>query len=122
MKKLFSKIPQILGLGLVLLFVLAGCGGRRPTPTAVPTPVISAGSSAAYMKTAGDLLAQKDFAGAISAYERALALDANSSLAYYGRGQAYAALKDFEPAAADFSSAIRLDPTFILSYAARASV
>jgi predicted TPR repeat methyltransferase len=59
---------------------------------------------------------------AVSAYDRAIAIEPENSEAYYGIGRAFQLTKDFVAAAHSFDAAIKHDPEFGEAYAARGQV
>ena len=62
------------------------------------------------------LFADKNYSGAIAAYDEALTLNPNSAAAYDRRGNARVGMKDFDRAMADFDAALKIDPNFALAY------
>jgi serine/threonine protein kinase len=56
-----------------------------------------------------------EYAEAIAAYARALALDGTDAETYNYRGSTYFALKEYDKAIADFGRALTLDPSYTLA-------
>jgi tetratricopeptide (TPR) repeat protein/mono/diheme cytochrome c family protein len=67
------------------------------------------------IRRAEALLAKGDTAGALRAYEEAVAADANDAAARLGRGDAYRRAGDMGRALADYDEAVRLDPRSALA-------
>ena len=83
-----------------------------------PRPANPAGEGGALasIKEGRAKLLQKDYAGAINEYTRAIGLTRRAAGAYEGRGFAKRMLKDYDGAVADFSKAIELSPKFTTAY------
>jgi lipoprotein NlpI len=90
---------------LALLCALVACRNDGPGATAA-----EAGSA---------LLVRGDNAGAVAAFDRAIALDPGLADAYRNRGVAYRNLKRYDRAIRDYDEAIRLDPTSAGTYNSR---
>jgi tetratricopeptide (TPR) repeat protein len=73
-----------------------------------------------YESRAKYLLAQKDYAGAIVDYSKAIDRDGTSQSNYRARASSYMKLGDYASAVADFTKMIELKPDTIEFYAVRA--
>ena len=112
-KKMTSVLLSALAAG-----TLAGALTLFP-PAALAAP---APQTAAEWWEQGSLLSlQKDFDGAIAAYDKAIALQPQYADAYNNRGNAYMGKGEYEKAIADFSQAIVLDPQYADAYYNRAN-
>lgn len=117
----------LLGLLLCLLLfhstpltLLAQSGGTTtPLRAALKR---TAQSAADYVKEGEALLEGDDYAGAIAAFDQALALDDTLVRAYVGRGQAYWLQDEYEQALADLNQAIALTTEDADTYAIRGAV
>ena len=115
------------GLLLSLLFfqstpltVMAQSGGTTtPLRAALKR---TAQSAADYVKEGEALLDADDYAGAIAAFDQALALDDTLVSAYVGRGQVYWLQDEYEQALADLNQAIALTTEDADAYAIRGAV
>ena len=61
------------------------------------------------------LYRERDYLGAIEAYDRAILIQPKFAKAYYERGNAYFALGDLSLAIADYNRAVEIDSQFILA-------
>jgi tetratricopeptide (TPR) repeat protein len=66
-----------------------------------------------------DKYTQKDYQGAIEAFDRAIELNPNYADAYSYRGKAGAQLRDMQGALADYDRALKIDPNFAEVYYSR---
>ncbi|BGP41563.1 Small glutamine-rich tetratricopeptide repeat-containing protein 2 [Rhodotorula kratochvilovae] len=62
------------------------------------------------------LMAKKDYAGAIAAYTDAIAKDARNPVYLSNRAAAHSSLQDFQAAVDDARAALAIDPTFSKAY------
>ena len=99
---------------LSVILLAAGCTtlGVAATPTLGTSPIWTLSQSMAESNVQFGNLAMKqnDVAGAISHYDRAVALWPECILAHYYRGAARQASGDINGAAADFNAVIALTP------------
>lgn len=92
-------------------------------PSSTPAPALSGGPSAAdkeqaekHKQTGNNLMASKDYQGAIDAYTEAIALDPNNPVYYSNRAAAWTSLGDHAVAVDDAEMAIAVDPKFVKAY------
>ncbi len=85
---------------------LRGCGGQV-NPGAKGAP----GAAADELARALVLARTQDWTGAVSALDRAVALEPRLGIAYLNRGLVHERLGDTEAAAADLDRAVRFDPS-----------
>ena len=81
-----------------------------PAPVPGPTAPTAAPSAAQRYRTALNLVSRRDFAGAITLLNEAIALDPRLAVAYTARASARFGLGRFSDAADDYKAAIGLDP------------
>ena len=62
------------------------------------------------------LMAKKDYQGAIAAYSDAIAKDARNPVYFSNRAAAYSSLQDFKQAVSDARDALAIDPSFSKAY------
>lgn len=98
-------------VALLLLVTAAGCAGN--SLGYLP-------SSERHRMIGGRLQEQRDYAGAIAAYDRAIARQATNAHAYNDRGCAKRSAGDFDGALADFNTGIRIRPSYGTLYFNRA--
>jgi tetratricopeptide (TPR) repeat protein len=68
------------------------------------------GKDSAHSRRGRELLAAKNYAAAIDAFTKAIALDPSATANYNNRANAYDSLKAYDKAIADYTTAIRLAP------------
>ena len=89
----FSRANRLAAIGLLALFLLAGCGSPEES-----------------LRLGDKYLADGQKEKAIEAYSKAIQIDPNCKKAYLSRAMCYNETDQPEKAVKDFSMAIRLDP------------
>lgn len=119
-KRAYSIAPET--LASVLEKHVQAAASAAPT-SATPAPTPSGPASAAdkalaeKAKSSGNqLMAGKDYAGAIAAYGQAIALDGGNKVYWSNRAAAHSQLQDHASAIADARQAIVIDPAFSKAY------
>jgi Flp pilus assembly protein TadD len=96
------------GLAIPLqIYVAAKSNFITPTNITPPQDFVSVGRRK---------LKQKDYQGAITKFNQALASNPNDIDAYYGRGQAYFSQQDYQAAVNDLNQIIRFNPQLVDAY------
>ena len=80
----------------------------------VPRPAVEA------FNRGHDLIANRDYAGALTAFNTAVSLRPNWAQAYNGRASAYQGLQQYDAAVRDYTQAIRLNGSIAKFYMSRA--
>ena len=111
----------------IKVYLLSSCeatgtssGGSKATtgaPSSKPTPSAADKSQAEELKLKGNaLMTSKDYAGAITAYTSAIALDPTNPVYYSNRAAAHSSSNNHEGAVKDAEKAIGVDSSFVKAY------
>ncbi len=100
-----GRLAHRVTLPLVTLALLAGL-----LVAAFPGAALAQTSAQDVYSSGRDMLQRNDYAGAIEAFSRAIAMDPNLALAYVGRATAYVYEGNQQAALQDFNHALQLDP------------
>ncbi|MCB0164223.1 MAG: tetratricopeptide repeat protein [Anaerolineae bacterium] len=111
---------------LMSLLALVGsqCGGSSPPSAALngdpPLEQVSfhlqGQEAATYFRQGNYYRSQREYAKAIEAYNRAIALDPQYAAAYFGRAYTYHLIGEYEAAIAGYEQVIELDANYAVAY------
>ncbi|GAA5988198.1 hypothetical protein JCM11641_001609 [Rhodosporidiobolus odoratus] len=114
-----SQDEQAFGVGKPLPALLDEAAASAPAPAAstVKEPTAEDKKEADAAKTRGNqLMAKKDYQGAIKAYGEAIEKDATNAVFWSNRAAAYSQIQDHSSAVSDAREALNIDPTFSKAY------